>query len=114
MCIRDRIATLQALRARVGSEAGIWKLRDGEALYNALLIQSTTTSMSAREVHEFGLDLTHRIAADTDAVLRAHGMTHGSVGARLRSLFGDRSFRFPNTDDSKGGFKFRRKHQSRF
>jgi uncharacterized protein (DUF885 family) len=112
--LERQIATLQALRARVGSEAGIWKLRDGEALYNALLIQSTTTSMSAREVHEFGLDLTHRIAADTDAVLRAHGMTHGSVGARLRSLFEDRSFRFPNTDDSKGGFKFRRKHQSRF
>ena len=93
-----QIAALKAIQPKANSNAGVWKLPDGEAYYNWLLKGSTTTSMSADEIHKTGLQQTAELQAGMDKVLRAQGLTQGSVGARMSALTADPKFLFPNTD----------------
>jgi uncharacterized protein (DUF885 family) len=42
-----------------------------------------------------------RLHAKTDALMRAQGMTRGTVGDRYRAMFADPKYRYPNTDAGK-------------
>jgi uncharacterized protein (DUF885 family) len=96
-----QITETQALRAHATHDAGLWKLKDGEAFYTAALRFSTTTSKNAEEIHQLGLDQGAEIAARLDALLRAQGMTQGSVGERIAALYKDSKYLYPNTDAGK-------------
>jgi uncharacterized protein (DUF885 family) len=39
--------------------------------------------------------------AQSDAIMKAHGLTKGSVGARLKAMFADPKFRYANNDPAK-------------
>jgi len=91
-------AALKGLRATAKSDAGCWKLPDGEAFYGWALKAGTTTSMSADEVHRLGLEKTREISSRMDELLRAQGLTQGSVGERMTALGKDPRFLYPNTD----------------
>ncbi len=93
-----QIAETRALRAHATHDAGLWKLKDGEAFYTAALRFSTTTSKNAEEIHQLGLDQAAEIGARLDALLRAQGMTQGSVGERIAALYKDSKYLYPNTD----------------
>jgi uncharacterized protein (DUF885 family) len=77
---------LDRLLPSTGDDAGLWRLPDGEAAYAAFLGQFTTTSLSAREIHEIGLRDAAAIEARMDAVLRSLGLRDGSVAQRMRAL----------------------------
>src|SRR5262245_386337 len=77
-----QIAALQAVRARATHDAGVWKLPHGEELYATALKVQTTTSMTPDEVHQMGVDLVARHNGEMDAILRAQGMTRGTVAER--------------------------------
>lgn len=96
-----QIAAVRAERAKAVHDAGVWRLPEGEALYAEALRQNLTTGLSHREVHRQGLELQARLSAELDASLKAQGLTQGSVGARLRGLYDDPKFRYPNTDEAK-------------
>jgi uncharacterized protein (DUF885 family) len=96
-----QIAETQALRAHATHDAGLWKLKDGEAFYAAALRFSTTTSKNAEEIHRLGLDQAVEIGARLDTLLKAQGMTQGSVGARIAALYEDPKYLYPNTDAGK-------------
>lgn len=80
------IAGVEALRARATSDAGVWKLPDGAAYYDAGVKSSTTTNMSPEEVHRLGLAQVADISAQLDVMLKAQGLSQGSVGERLTAL----------------------------
>lgn len=80
------IAGVEALRAKATSDAGVWKLPDGAAYYDAGVKASTTTNMSPEEVHRLGLAQVAEISAQLDLMLKAQGLTKGSVGERLTAL----------------------------
>jgi uncharacterized protein (DUF885 family) len=94
----DLIASLQKGAVH---DAGIWRLPEGEAYYAASLKQSTTTTMSADEIHQMGLDQIAELTARADTILKAQGLTKGTVGERIRSMFKDPRFLYPNTDKDK-------------
>jgi uncharacterized protein (DUF885 family) len=97
----DRQATAVAVaRAAATDEAGIWKLRNGEAGYAALLKLNTTTSMNPDEIHRLGLDRAGQISARLDEPLRGQGLTQGTVGQRLRAMYDPKYF-YPDTDDGR-------------
>lgn len=96
-----QIALLAQLRAKATHDAGVWKLPQGEAYYAWELQNATSTTMSPEEVHKLGLDQGAELDARMDAVLRAQGMTQGSVGDRLSALTKDPKQLFPNTDAGK-------------
>ncbi|NML07084.1 DUF885 family protein [Sphingomonas sp. G-3-2-10] len=79
-------ALIQKLRAKGRTSAGVWDIPQGEAIYAAALESSTTTKFTAAEVHEMGLEQVASITAELDSILKAQGMTQGSVAERLTAL----------------------------
>jgi uncharacterized protein (DUF885 family) len=93
-----QIAAMQAVRAKAKPDTGAWALPGGEAYYADAVKSSTTTNYSPQEVHQLGLDQVADISGKLDAILKARGMTQGTVGARLVALNNDPSQVFPATD----------------
>jgi uncharacterized protein (DUF885 family) len=93
-----QLATLKGLKAKAGHDAGVWRLPNGEAYYRWLLREGTTTSLSPEEVHKMGLEQNRAIEARMDGLLKAQGLTQGTVGERMTALARDPRFTFPNTD----------------
>ncbi len=95
---RRMIAEEQTLRARATHDAGLWRLKGGEAYYADQLKQLTTTDMTPDEIHAYGLSEVARISTEADTILKSVGMTDGTVGERLDKLMADPRFLYSNTD----------------
>lgn len=95
-----QIAFMRELRPRSRSDAGVWRLKDGEAYYAYALRMNTSTMMSAEAIHQIGLEQVAEITARTDALLKQSGYRDGSVGARLSALSAESRFQF--SDDAQG------------
>jgi len=96
-----QIAEARKQRATATHDAGVWKLKDGPGFYAASLRSNTTTSLSAAEVHRFGLGQAKEIGSRLDALLKAQGYSKGSVGQRLAALTADPRHLFADTDAGK-------------
>lgn len=96
-----QIAGMQAVRAKATSDAGVWKLEDAAAYYAGALKASTTTTMSADEIHQMGLDQVADITARLDTILKAQGKTTGAVAERLKALNDDPAQLYANTDEGR-------------
>jgi uncharacterized protein (DUF885 family) len=96
-----QIEGLQALRARAGSDAGCWRLPDGESFYAHGLAASTTTSLTPAEVHQLGLDQVKEITARIDGLLAKAGRTKGTVAERLTALNDEPAQLYANTDEGR-------------
>ncbi len=92
---------MKAIQPKANSDAGVWKLPQGKDYYEWLLKGSTTTTLSADEIHATGLQQTAELQAGMDKVLRAQGMTQGTVGERLSAMTADPKFLFPNDDKGR-------------
>jgi uncharacterized protein (DUF885 family) len=93
-----QLAALKALAPRAGHDAGVWRLPDGEAYYRWHLLHATSTSLTADEIHDIGLEQDRAIEARMDELLKVQGLTQGTVGARMTALGNDPRFLFPDTD----------------
>jgi uncharacterized protein (DUF885 family) len=82
---------------------GVWKLPDGPAYYTDRLAASTTTAMTADEIHAVGLAEVDRIHAEMEAIKTAVGFA-GTLQEFFASLRNDPRFLFPNTDDGREGY----------
>jgi uncharacterized protein (DUF885 family) len=96
-----QIEQTKALRATAPHDAGVGRFKDGEGFYAAALRFSTTTAMSPDEVHKLGLDQGAEISARLDTLLKAQGMTQGTVAQRIAGLYKEPASFFPNTDEGK-------------
>ena len=96
-----QIALLKSLQPKAVHDAGVWRLKDGEAYYAASLAAQTTTNMKPDEIHKLGLEVVKEHSAKIDALMKANGLTKGTVGERLRAMFADPKFRYVNTDAGK-------------
>ncbi len=98
----ERQAALVAeLRKKAVHDAGVWRLPDGEAYYRASLKSWATTDMRPEEIHKLGLDIVRDHMAQIDAIMKAQGLTRGTVGERLHAMHTDARFIAPNTDAAK-------------
>ena len=79
-----QIALVESLPRR--KEAGLWALPEGDAIYADALKAATTTAFTPDEVHKIGQEQVAQLSAELDVILRAQGLTKGSVGARLTAL----------------------------
>ncbi len=93
-----QIAAIAALRPKATADAGVWKLPDGADYYRWGLQYATSTDLSPDEIHAMGLQQGAELDARMDAVLKAQGMTQGTVGERMSALTRDPKQLFPNTD----------------
>ncbi|MDT9600686.1 DUF885 domain-containing protein [Sphingosinicella rhizophila] len=88
----------RSIQARAPHDAGVWRLPEGEAYYAYALRYATTTGMGAEEIHRLGLDQMADLSARADAVLKAEGLTRGTVAQRIRALGTDPRFLYPDSD----------------
>lgn len=93
-----QIAALEALAPQADDRAGVWKLPDGEAYYAAAVRANTTVDTSPAELHRIGLEQCRAITAEIDVLLRAQGLTQGSVMARVAALNSEARFRVSSDD----------------
>jgi uncharacterized protein (DUF885 family) len=96
-------AALQSVRARASDVPGVWARPDGEAYYAWLVKAATTTTYSPDELHRIGLEQNRELTAQLDTLLKAQGITKGSVGERLTALGKRRDLLF--SDDDAGRAK---------
>ena len=81
-----QIEALTAIQPQATADAGVWRLPRGEELYAAALKAYTTTSMQPSEIHQMGLELITQFQSEMDAILRAEGLTRGTVAQRVQAL----------------------------
>jgi uncharacterized protein (DUF885 family) len=93
---RRLLARMQELRKVATHDAGVWRLNQGPEFYAARLRDMTTTTVSADEIHAYGLAEVARITAEMDAILKAQGMSEGTVAERMAKLRVDPRFAMPN------------------
>ncbi len=93
-----QMETLKAMRAKAGHDAGVWRLPNGEAYYRWLLKQGTSTTLTPEEVHQMGQEQNKAIEARMDGLLRAQGLTQGTVGERMTALGKDPKYLFADND----------------
>jgi uncharacterized protein (DUF885 family) len=91
-------AAVDDLRKTAKPDAGIWKIPDGEAYYAGALAYQTTTALKPDEVHALGLEQVKSLTDQIDTLLRAEGLTGGTVSQRLVALNTRPDQLFPNTD----------------
>jgi uncharacterized protein (DUF885 family) len=92
-----QIAALTKAAAKAPDTPGVHRLPDGEAYYRYALKLGTTTNLSPEEIHALGVEQNKMIQGRMDAILKAQGMTQGSVGERLAALTKDPAQIYPDT-----------------
>lgn len=96
---RKAIALLETLVPRANDDAGLWRFDKGAQVYAYNLRRYTTTTMSADEIHQIGLQQVARLEKEMDGILRRLGRTEGTVNARIAQLKKDQAY--PLTEDGR-------------
>ncbi len=93
-----QIAAFSAATARAPHTAGVQRLPDGDAYYAYALRLGTTTTTSPADIHKLGLEQNSALRARMDVLLKAQGLTQGTISERLQALNKDPRFLYPDTD----------------
>lgn len=96
--LRRQLDAMKAKLPTAGHEATVARLPQGERYYANSLHYITTTRLSADEIHRIGREQVAELGGRADALLKAQGMTQGSVGERIGALGKDPRYIYPNTD----------------
>ena len=89
---------LEGLIERADSDAGVWRMPDGDAFYRWVLRGHTTTELSPAEIHDLGLSEVERIEAEMDEILCGQRYCDGTVGERMAALNAEDRFLFEDSD----------------
>ena len=88
------------LEKRADDRDGAWKFPDGEAFYNNALARTTTTDLTAKEIHSIGLAEVARIHDEMRAIKDKVGFK-GDLKAFMQFMKTDKQFYYPNTAEGK-------------
>ena len=94
------MATLDAIEARARGNDGAWSLPEGAAYYAQRLRQSTTTDLSAEQIHQLGLQQVERIHGEMERIRRQVGFA-GTLRDFFRHINEGAEFKYPNTDEGR-------------
>ncbi|MBN7795587.1 DUF885 family protein [Parahaliea mediterranea] len=97
------VAELQAEQERAPGSSGVWSMPEGDAFYQFLLSQYTTTDITADEVHALGLAEVARLHAEMDAIREQVGF-EGDLKAFFQHLKTDPQFYFDNSDEGRAAY----------
>lgn len=97
----NMIALFEEMLLTSSHDAGVWRLPQGEAIYNNALRSNTTTNMSADDVHQLGLAEVARIQLEMNDILMSLGMTEGSILSRVQQLMVMPEHNFANTEEGR-------------
>ncbi|MEA3013176.1 MAG: hypothetical protein QOD42_1721 [Sphingomonadales bacterium] len=96
-------AALDAIEPRARGNDGAWSLPDGAAYYARRLRQSTTTAMSAPQIHRIGLDQVARIHREMERIKAQVGFT-GTLQQFFAHINEGQEFKYPNTAEGREAY----------
>jgi uncharacterized protein (DUF885 family) len=99
--LERQIAQFKAWQPKAVHEAGVARLPNGAQYYTDSILSWTTSTKKPDEIHKLGLELVAQYSSRMDAIMKSQGMTKGTVGQRLRSMYGSPRFTYANTDAGK-------------
>jgi uncharacterized protein (DUF885 family) len=94
------IAALTEVSAQADSDAGVWRLPDGEAYYAHQVAQSTTTDLTPDQIHDIGLAEVARIQGEMRQIMQRVGF-EGSLQDFFVHIRTDPQFQYPNTAEGR-------------
>ena len=91
---------LAQLEKRADDRDGAWKLPEGNTFYNNALKRTTTTDLTAKEIHAIGLSEVSRIHDEMREIKDKVGFK-GDLKAFMQFMKTDKQFYYPNTAEGK-------------
>ncbi|MCH2454764.1 MAG: DUF885 domain-containing protein [Idiomarina sp.] len=97
---QDLITAVEGIAEQATTKDGAWKFPDGEAFYNNALQRTTTTDLTAEEIHEIGLSEMERIHEEMRAIMEEVGF-EGTLQEFFVHMRNSDEFIYPNTEEGR-------------
>jgi uncharacterized protein (DUF885 family) len=94
--IERMVASLERVRPQATSNAGVWRLPNGDAYYADRVRASTTTNLTPDQIHQIGLAQSARLQAEMEQIKQQVGF-QGTLQQFFKHLKDDPRFEYPNT-----------------
>ena len=94
------ISTVEDIAAQADTKDGAWKFPDGEAFYNNALQRTTTTDLTAEEIHEIGLSEVARIHDEMRVIMEKVGF-EGTLQEFFVHMRNNQDFIYPDTAEGR-------------
>ena len=99
--LERQLAELRKEAAVATDAPGMRERPYGEQWYDWALRSSTTTNLTADEIHQQGMEELETLHARMDPILREIGYTKGTVGERMQGLSQDPRYKFSEGDPGR-------------
>lgn len=90
------LASWNSLEAQAAGNRGAWSLPEGEAFYENRLSQSTTTELTAGQIHQIGLQQVARIHGEMERIKNQVGFT-GTLQQFFAHIISSPEHKYPNS-----------------
>ncbi len=97
------IALLEAQQQRATTDDGCWKFPKGKAFYNNALQRTTTTDMTAEQIHELGVKEVARIHGEMKDIMKQVAY-EGTLQDFFKYLKEDKKFYYTNDEKGKAAY----------
>ncbi|RTR39110.1 DUF885 domain-containing protein [Shewanella canadensis] len=97
------ISYIAELATKADSRDGVWKFPQGEQYYNNALARTTTTDMTAEQIHELGLKEVARIHNEMREIMKKVNF-EGDLPAFFEFMREDKQFYYPATDEGRDAY----------
>lgn len=99
------VAYLTELEKKATTDDGAWKFPEGKDFYNAALKNTTTTDLSAEQIHELGKKEVARIQTEMKEIMKKVNFKNDNLQDFYTFMREDKQFYFPNTAEGKQAYK---------
>lgn len=97
------ISYVTQLETKADTRDGVWKFPKGEAFFNNALKRTTTTDLTADEIHQIGLSEVARIH-DEMRVIKNKVEFDGDLAEFMVFMRSDKQFYYPSTEEGKAQY----------
>lgn len=94
------VAALNTLETKANDDAGAWKFPDGAMFYASALRRTTTTNLTADQIHEIGLKEVARVHDEMRKIIDKVGFK-GDLQAFFKFMREDQQFYLPQTEEGQ-------------
>ncbi|WDD97980.1 DUF885 domain-containing protein [Thalassomonas actiniarum] len=94
---------LVKLESKADTRDGAWKLPDGESFYNRALQNTTTTDLTASEIHQIGLNEVKRIHQEMSVIMKKVGFK-GTLNEFFDFMRHDPQFYYANDEAGRSRY----------
>ncbi|RUO66974.1 DUF885 domain-containing protein [Idiomarina ramblicola] len=94
------ISSVEDIAEQANTKDGAWKFPDGEAFYNNALQRTTTTDLTAEEIHEIGLSEVERIHEEMRGIMEEVGFD-GTLQEFFVHMRNSDEFIYPSTEEGR-------------